>query len=120
MSERKKWIKLVAALLEATQNNETKWSLKLPPDTLYQSGEQTDQVYETGFMDKEFRLYPYSYKCWTDEDRFEWSEGVKLEFIDNTGRSLFVVPAVEGIGDLLEAVKYQTAEIDDFLEKLVT
>ena len=120
MSDRKKWIKLVSVLLEATQNKRIVWTLDRPPENLVASNEYTDQVYEGGFKDKQLRLYTYNYKYWLDEDRFEWQEGVKFEFVDEMGRSLFVVPPVEGVSDLLEAVKYQTADIEEFLEKLVT
>ena len=120
MTERKKWISLVAKLLEATQTNTITWNFSDPPDTIRQSGERTDQVYEASFMGKIFRLYPYRFKFFSNEERFEWSDGIKLEFIDPIGRSLFEVPNVEGINQLLEAVKYQTADIDQFLQTLAT
>lgn len=120
MTDTKKWISLVAKLLEATQTNLIIWTLCPPPETIFQSGERADQVYETTFMEKRFRFYLYHYKYFTDEERFEWTDGIRLEFIDPKGRSLFAVPSVEGINDLFKAVQYQTADIDQFLQTFAT
>lgn len=120
MTDTKKWISLVAKLLEATQTNSITWTLYSSPETLFQSGERADQVYETTFMEKKFRLYLYHYKFFSDEERFNWTDGIRLEFIDPKGRSLFEVPPVEGINHLLEAAKYQTADIEQFLQTLTT
>jgi hypothetical protein len=43
---------------------------------------------------------------------------VRLEFTDVRGRSLYAIPQVAGLWDLLNAVKFQTAGIDKFLDKL--
>ena len=119
MVERNKWIVLVAKLLEATQEDKIRWASQQPPDAIFLSGERADKVYITEFLDRKFRIYDYSFKSWQDDERFEWQEGLKLEFIDDAGHSQFEVPTVAGIGDLLAAVKYQTADIDKFLQDLV-
>ncbi len=110
-----KWLKLVSKLLEATQENTIRWTIQPTPDNMRQLSDRVDHVCDTIYLDRNFRLYEYKTKHYVDEDRFEWVDGVRLEFVDFSGRALFEVPRTEGLWDLLRAVQYQTADIDSFL-----
>jgi hypothetical protein len=118
LSGRQRWVNLVAKILEETQEKKITWSVRSSADQLHSLGERADLVYETEFMEQRFRIYEYSYQHQTDEFDFEWVQAIKLEFIDFHGRSLFIVPAVEGLDDLFQEIRYQASGIDDFLDKL--
>jgi hypothetical protein len=135
--EKDKWVSFVSKLLEFTQKRHIRWQISndlhfLPAD------ERATHAYLAEFMDKKLRLYRFQHRI--DDDRWfsqrmlrdalgismqrdrgesgHWVERTKLEIVDDSGLSLFEVPGVVGIGDLLTAVRYQTADIDQYLDKV--
>ena len=114
-----KWEALVAKLLQLTQEGAIKWQAGEPPTELLRAKERTSVVYTTSYLGQHLRIYEYENKYWMDEDRFEWSGSVRLEFTDPSGRANFEIPG-GGVGqwDLLRAVQHQTSNVDAFLEKL--
>ncbi len=113
-----KWISLIAKLLQLTQNGEIRWKAVSPPKETLPADERTALVFEAEYLEQGLRIYEFEYKSWENEDRVEWSNGIKLEFTDRLGRSLYSVSDVQGLWDLLRAIQYKSANIDAFLEKL--
>ena len=113
-----KWISLIAKLLQLTQNGEIEWKTVSPPKDNLPIDERVALVYEADYLEQGLRIYEFEYKYWADEEHFEWSNGIRLEFTDRLGRSLYSVSDIHGLWDLLRAIKYQSANIDAFLEKL--
>lgn len=113
-----KWISLIAKLLQLTQNGEIHWKAVSPSKENLPADERIVLVYEADYLEQGLRIYEFEYKFWADEERFEWSNGIRLEFTDRAGRSLYSVSGIDGLWDLLRAIKYQSANIEAFLEKL--
>ncbi|MCH8808409.1 MAG: hypothetical protein IH993_01030 [Proteobacteria bacterium] len=116
--DNKKWISLIAKLLQLTQSGKIQWKAVSPAKENLPADERIALVYEADYLEQGLRIYEFEYKSWVDEDRFEWSNGIKLEFTDRLGRSLYSVSDILGLWDLLRAIKYKSANIDAFLEKL--
>ena len=64
------------------------------------------------------RLVEYKIKKYGDYESFSWENAVKLELIDKAGFTLWEFPDNFRVLDLLETVKYQFANIDDFIKDL--
>jgi hypothetical protein len=59
-------------------------------------------------------LYKESYKYYTDEERYYWDERIIIEFIDEYGGSIWQFPKTNNLWNLLNAVQYKDANVDDF------
>ena len=116
---RNKWSALAAKLLELTQKGVIRWvgsSLDRYPIL---SSRKTSIVYVGEYADRLLRIYEYEEMRVSLSDDTEYmAQDICLDFIDRDGVSLFEVPKISGIWDLLAAVKYQFADVDEFLEKI--
>lgn len=79
-------------------------------------GEKRLRLYEKRFQEEfvdfdEFEMRPVP--------KVEWRKVVVLEFIDESGNSLWGFPSVEALNDLISAVQYQVAGVKDFLMELL-
>lgn len=124
MVARDKWVATISKLLRLTQESQIRWQLKRHSGSLA-PGERTPAVYTTEYAGQRLRLYEFHRKHvffgpLSDEPETDWERGLRLEFLDKNDTPLYSVEDVAGIGDLLDAVKYKTANIDEFLEKLIS
>lgn len=121
MDSEKKLIKLIAYLIELTQKGKLNWKRYDPPEPIVTSYDnKVDFVYIANFEDKILRIYEERYKYWYDEDKWSWDNRVIIDFADDEGRSIWKFPALPGIWDLLEAVKYREADVDDFISEIIS
>ncbi|MDI6792938.1 MAG: hypothetical protein QME81_08750 [bacterium] len=111
-----KLITLITYLSKLTQEEELSWERLFPPDSL---SSKTEVVFETTFEDRKLRIYEEYYKNWYDEDNYVWDSRVVLSFIDSQGRTEWEFPPVAGLGDLLESVKYRSANVGGFLDSVL-
>ena len=128
-----KWVEAVAKLIKLTQASKIKWSSSKPPD--YLKGDADDYV-ETIFLakynDRNLRLYQRIYKIefnpLTGSGLFKfgdprpdylWSSNVALEMLDLDGNKIWKFPQVTPLEDLLTSVRFQVADLDGFIEKLL-
>jgi len=111
MTDHNRWILLVSKLLEATQQNKIRWNVVELPGTRHR---EKMIKYETYFMNQKFRVRK---EVIASEPMM--GPEITLTFIDEAGREIYVVPPVEGLEDLVEAVQFQVAGIDQFLKNLV-
>jgi len=120
MDSETKLVKLIAYLIELTQKGKLNWRRYEPPDPIVTSHDnKIDFVYVTNFENKKLRIYEERYKYWYDEGRYTWDNQVVIDFADDEGRSIWRFPKLPGAWDLLEAVRYQEAEVDDFISELI-
>ena len=115
-----KWIRLVADLIERTQEQRLKWISYVPKDS-----SRVKVVYRAPHKDKGLRLYRREAGVATGIHGFgpiltNTDAEIVLEVIDDKQNSLWKFPNVPGLDDLLEAVSYQVAGIDDFLSDLLS
>lgn len=124
-SEEARWIDAVTRMIELTQSGELRWELGDNPAP--GRGDPTTPPYYARYKDRGYRLQgrwveilPFSFLSWQPvRDR----EAVALDMVDRKGRSLYRVPNVSPVRDLLRAVQRQTADpnaaIQDLLEDRV-
>ena len=110
--------KLVRTLLRATENDQIKWESVLPETQRGDMTKRTIRCFVGDFEGQRFRLSEFNEKHFTDEDSYEWLTAISLAFIDRNGLPLFELPRMVGIPELMEAVKYQAAGVERFLDKI--
>lgn len=121
MTKIDKWSQFVAQLIERTQDKRILWTSYKPKPS--EGAIQIDVVYQTKYQDKALRLYETILRkgigevIWFGGPRLR--EEVVLIVVDDQQNELFRFPESPALRDLLKAVKYQVARIDDFLDGLL-
>ncbi len=128
-TEKNKWVDAVAKLIKLTQEGELKWTIDDPPPNFStRPNARVEVVFVAKHGEKSLRLYEKRFQEeFVDFDEFEmrpvpkveWRKVVVLEFIDDSGNSLWRFPSVEALNDLISAVQYQVAGVKDFLSELL-
>ena len=134
MSEKQnKWVEAITKLIKQTQEGRIKW---LPGKHDKESGRddlRIESVFITNYKNKTLRLYKYSYKVevpglfdnianvYSNMTRKYpyWTSSIALEFISDDGKSLWTFPDTNALNDLLGAVRYQVAGVDEFLDDIL-
>lgn len=116
MASLRDYIKLIDHLTELTQTNQIKWNRDSPPKSILTTHNRISQVYTTFYNQKHIRIYEEMYKYFTDEDDYFWQTHLILEFTDEYDNSIWQFPQTPNSWDLLNAIKYKDANIDDFLK----
>jgi hypothetical protein len=121
MSQIDKWAHFIAQLIERTQDRRVEWSSYIPKQS--DAASAIDVVYQTKYADKALRLYKA--KRAVDQSPF-WSavspaarDEIVLKIVDQDQKEVWAFPESPALVDLLTAVKYQVAKVDDFLEGLL-
>ena len=115
--------RMVAKLNLKTQDGSLVWRLEHPPSDI---GIGTDDripvFYVADLAEQTIALYPLRFKDYSpDLDEFVWREQPVLAFFDDSSRKVWeTVNPDSGLEDLLESVQYQTAEVDEFIDRLFT
>lgn len=116
-----KWSHFIAQLIERTQDNRVTWSTYKPKPS--DAALQVEVVYQTKFQDKALRLYETKMKknlaevVWFGGPALR--EEIVLKIVDEEQNDLFRFPTSPALRDLLTAVRYQVAKIDDFLQGIL-
>src|SRR5690606_4470053 len=97
-------------------------------DISFEQGVDDDRVinpvYVAEYANKTIAVYEYRTRVFTDEDTWNWESGVSIEFVeldidgvthDLRLRRLWRWPETAGARPLLEAIRYQSVQADDFL-----
>ena len=116
-----RYTKVLAKLLQETQDRTLLWEVGKPPRDLTTG---TDDIIDTVFIavkkDRFLRLYPYKRKCYSDEFNFYWDDRVTLEISDKESLSWWQFPKNPIIWDLLEAVNFNTIDVDGFMNDIIS
>lgn len=120
MDNERKVTALIVKLNKLTQEGELKWETKNYEIQLGSTEELLNKVYQTKLKNKEIRIFRYRYKYYTDEHVYHWASDCRLEFIDSDGTPEWTFPEESTIYDLYDSVRYQTAQIDNFLDNFLT
>lgn len=115
MSESRQWDEVVKKLLAQTKSDERVWqAIDLTREELV--GEQ----YTTEAGDKTIAIYEYRYRAYQSEfDSYGWESDVAIEFIDGEHERLWRFPESDARWALLDAVRYQVAGGEDFLDEFL-
>lgn len=131
-SDGERWIEAVTRMIELTQSGELEWQIgeSYGPER----GDPTTPPYVAEYKDRRYRIQGRWVRTSTHQtvvlnDIAKWfkaesspprdGEAVRLEMIDNRGRTLYRVPSVGPVRDLLYAVQRQTADPDAALQDLL-
>ena len=91
-----------------------------PSKDLAQGSEDIITIaYITKRNKRNIRLYPYKTRHYVDEDVWHWIDEVALELSDSSGNAWWRCPNNRIIWDLLEAVRFQTVGVDEFIEGII-
>lgn len=112
----REYVELIDKLTELTQRNEIEWHRQQPPYGLVTTENRISTVYTTSYSNRFLRLYEEMYKYYTDEDVYHWLTRLVFEFIDGFGNSIWQFPETKNGWDLLNAVKYKDAKVEDFIK----
>ena len=119
-SSKDKWSAVVAKLIQKTQSKKIKWT----PVSLRPADSSTDTIIPSAFTveheGKSLRLY----RIERPEIMFGTvSKGrikkVVMEILDNSGKVLWTFPPMDSLADLISAIEFQAAGIDDYLDSLL-
>ena len=120
MTQENKTTKAIALLLEHTQEGRLKWEAVSPSSDLTEGSNIVVKVMYVAQKDgRALRLYPYRFRSYTDEDAWHWDDNLALEVSDPKYISWWQFPRNRVIWDLLEAVKFKTTGVDDFIDNLL-
>ena len=121
MKEENKFIKAVTKLIELTQEGSVRWTVSRDNRNIIQGTENVVELsYTTTYEGQRLRLYELKYKDYFDQDQYVWATTVVLEMIDNEENTVWSFPYNRAIADLLEAAQYQTAGVDEFINRLLS
>ena len=125
MNER--FVEAIAKLIELTQAGKLRWDAYPPDETLkVYPDERLSTVFETDYQGKKLRLYRRTFKPRDVAPMFDaiigkkdWQSVVILEFLAENGAVLWRFPTMPILDDLLSAVQYQAAGVDEFIDTLL-
>ncbi len=118
MANLRDYVKLIDHFAELTQKGEVKWVRENPPSKILTTENRIEQVYVTFYNGKNIRFYEEMYKYYTDEDEYHWQTQLVLEFIDENSNSIWQFPQTSNGWNLLNAVKYRDANVDEFIKDI--
>jgi hypothetical protein len=105
-----KYIRAVASLIQRTQENRLAWRPALTP-----GGPRITNEFFATHEGKDLHLYTFDPPIFSGLPRGR----VVLEIVGEDRMPIWTFPDAPTNADLLEAVKYQAARVDDFLEALI-
>jgi len=120
MREENRDFKAVTRLLELTQEGLLKWESRGPCDDILEGRDIVVDIVYVAAKDKRLlRLYQFRYKSWLDDVNWHWEEDIALELSDEKRVTWWRFPENRVLQDLLEAVKFRTVGVDQFLDELL-
>lgn len=113
--------KIITKLNRETKEGKLKWeTIRNKPSSLSGSEVLIDNVYVCQVLEKKLRLYKYQSKYFIDEERYEWTDSYRLEFMDVYGNSEWTFPEDRGIYELYESVRFKASNIEKFMGDYLT
>ncbi len=115
-----KWVNALSKINQLTQDGILQWAIQDPPSHMREGTDnKVDLVYLAAFKETRLRLYEARYLAHDDYDSTYWAKRPILEIVDERGRALWTFPASRSIYDLFEAVQYQTAGVNQLLNRFL-
>jgi hypothetical protein len=113
------WDAAIDKLAELTERGDLEWDTVV---NFHGRGEEVavPPVFEANVKGRKVRVYEYQYKHYTDADEWDWATELAIEFVDENGNLEY--PWKGRLGSrlrLLDAIRYRTAQVGDFLEEFL-
>lgn len=110
----------VIKLIKLTRSGELTWESFSSTDTELPNGEVVlDKVYSAKIGGKTFHLYRYKFKFYRDEYDFEWVPRIRLELMDDNGKTDYEFEYDNSMNDLYDIVREQTSNVADIVDVLL-
>lgn len=134
-----KWVDAVTRMIELTQQGLMQW-VAMEATGPAADENRTSAVFRSSYNHRILRLYerkvssirlvdsvhdrhsfPNFFALKYEEPKYEkvWESEVVLEFIATDGTTLWSFPKVSALRDLLTAVQYQVAGVNEFIDSLL-
>lgn len=127
--ELNEWIRIVAILIQLTEEGKLKWKSAFAPESLKREPDsKVEAVYFTEYKNKKIRLYAEIIKVDDLNPLFNiglfkkkypyYEREIVMQVGDKSAHGWYTVPDVgqDILESLLESVKYNVLGIDDFLD----
>ena len=118
MFNRKQTVEIIDKFIELTQHNKINWSSEDPVAPMVGPDSRVDLVYVAEHLGRNIRVYQQTYKYYLDDVKYIWEEQIIIEFIDDYGNSLGILPKTPNSYDLLKAIQFQNPQINSFYDDL--
>ena len=125
MASSDKWVDAVAKMLELTQRGKLKWTSALwsPNNVLPSLSGGRETVFYATYKGKRLRLRELNFNSVASiavgAKISSPTSSVILEFVDSNGAGIWQFPPVKPLRDLLHAVQYQVAGVNEFLDEIL-
>ena len=119
------WIDVVSRFIELTQDGELVWEAGQPFKSIGQdNSERIESVFTSNYKGKKLRIYKRTYQSYQIPSNLGPKGGyitdeVVLEIIADNGLTLWTFPKVHIIRDLLKAVQYEVAGVEELLDQIL-
>lgn len=113
----------VAKLNRLTQEGKLRWKLMKPPSSLTSgSSSQVPAFFQCELRGKIVGIYEERYQSYSSEtDEWYWASGITLALFDAEGHQIWEFPSdLEGLQDLWKAVRYRSADVDKYLDAVLS
>ncbi len=118
MFSRKQTVEIIDKFIELTQHNIINWTSEAPVVPMVGPDSRVDLVYVANHIGRNIRIYQQHFKYYLDDEKYIWDEQVIVEFTDNGGKSMGILPKTPNAYDLLKAVQFQNPQINSFYDDL--
>jgi hypothetical protein len=120
--QNKKYIEAIAKFNRLTQSGKIKWERRNTPEHLTRG---TDFIivdfYGTNYQGQNLGLYLSKFRAFDSETELPyWAQQKDLALFDENWNETWRFPNVSGIDDLYRSVKYQVADIDKFIDSVLS
>ena len=120
MNDQSDITKALAGLIRETQDGGLVWKATTPPGDLAQGAEIVTIVYCASRGPRLLRLFPFKTKVYIEPDVGSWTDGCALEVSDDMGQAWWRFPEHPIVTDLLEAVRFKTVGVGDFIDSVLS
>ena len=119
MPDETKWTDALAKLIKKTEAGEVKWGPS-PLPALIREDAVGGVIYFTAIQGRGLIVYEYTYKSYSvDVDSWIDDREVSIEFVDTAGNLQWRWPKLDQRSQLLDAIRYQLAGANEFLERFL-
>lgn len=137
--ESKKWVEVIAKLIQLTQAGTLKWQIA-PDEFSFTDQHGTSAIFISRYKNKILRISRIRYEVQdpgpslglfstAGKTAYEsvfgvkkypyWTSKVDLEFVDSKGQHLWSFPNTDALEDLYTSVQYQVAGVSEFLDDIL-
>lgn len=118
MFSRKQTVEIIDKFIELTQHNEIKWESEDPVAPMIGPDSRVDIVYVANHIGRNIRVYLQHFKYYLDEEKYVWDEQIIIEFTDDYGNSMGILPKTPNAYELLKSIQFQNPQINSFYDDL--